>query len=648
MASRGLTISSESQQIIGAIKQGRHFVLSGGAGSGKTHTLVEVLNAATTEWPLKSIACITYTNAAADEILSRVEHRRLFVSTIHEFLWRNIKHFQRELKQVLVALINDEEQSKFKIANTEKIDDDFFDVLELGVQYKEYVRLKEGIISHDELLVLAHKMYESYPKLCDITKDTYPLICVDEYQDTDKLVVEILLRCLTRSSKKSVIGFFGDAMQSIYEGSVENLNDYGDCVQEIKKEQNRRNPQLVINLANKLRDDGLEQQPSTDINAPNMGAEGNVKQGSIQFLYSPSDNVRLEDVRKYLNWDFTTKTTGEVSTKELNLTHNLIATKAGYPDLMRIYDGDNILNYVKRLKKHIKEKNPTFVTQAKTLGEVLSGLKEGKTGKDLKAVNPTDGMQTYIEAHRVVYNGALTLPFDEIAAIYIDKDQLVDDQKEDTNDTGKLNSKRDQLIKHLHRIQNTIWLYQESKFGDFIRKVDIKITKQKDRVELKQRIEELVNAGDASIGDIIDRADQIGIVRIDDRLEKFKTQKKYVYDQVVNVPFSQFQALYKYLEGFTPFSTQHKTKGREFDNVLVVMDNGNWNSYNFDGLFTDQGKDTVLARTRKIFYVCCTRARENLAVYYHQPSQDVLNKAKELFGVENMHEISQNWGSGLT
>lgn len=639
MATQGLTISNESQQIINTIEQGKHFVLSGGAGSGKTHTLVEVLNAATTKWPLKSIACITYTNAAVDEILSRVDHPRLFVSTIHEFLWRNIKHFQRELKQALVELINDEEQTKFTITNTEKVDRNYFDELELGIQYKEYVRLKEGIISHDELLVLAHKMYETYPKLCGIIKDAYPLIFVDEYQDTDKLVVEILLRCLVKSNKQGVIGFFGDAMQSIYDGSVGNLEDYRDCVQEIKKEQNRRNPLLVINLANKLRDDGLQQKPSKDIRAPNMGADGNVKQGCIQFLYSQSDNVGLEDVRQYLSWDFTAKTTGEISTKELNLTHKLIANKAGYPDLMRVYDGDQILAYVARLKKHIKERCPTFTTQDQTLGNVITQLKAGKAGKELKAVEPTDGMQTYIEAHRAVYDGALTLAFDEIAAIYIDKDQLVDDQKEDTNDTGKPSSKRDQLIKHLHRIQNTIWLYQESKFGEFIRKVDIKITKQQDRVELKQCIEELVNTGNASIGEILNKADQYGIVKIDDRMEKFKKQKKYLYDQVANIPFSQFQALYQYLEGFTPFSTQHKTKGREFDNVLVVMDNGNWNSYNFDGLFTDQGKDTVLARTRKIFYVCCTRAKENLAVYYHQPSDAVLNKAKEWFGVENMHEI---------
>ena len=89
----------------------------------------------------------------------------------------------------------------------------------------------------------------------------------------------------------------------------------------------------------------------------------------------------------------------------------------------------------------------------------------------------------------------------------------------------------------------------------------------------------------------------------------------------------EFQELYQYLEGSTPFSTQHKTKGAEFNNVLVILDNGDWNKYNFEYLFTDSGTDSVRERTQKIFYVCCTRARENLAVYYHDPAPIVILKA---------------------
>jgi DNA helicase-2/ATP-dependent DNA helicase PcrA len=98
------------------------------------------------------------------------------------------------------------------------------------------------------------------------------------------------------------------------------------------------------------------------------------------------------------------------------------------------------------------------------------------------------------------------------------------------------------------------------------------------------------------------------------------------------VRFSEFQKLYDYLQGKTPFSTQHKTKGAEFDNVFILLDNGKWNDYNFENLFLGSGTESVLARTQKIFYVCCTRSKEKLAVFYHNPSLAVIAKAKEWFG----------------
>ena len=43
-----------------------------------------------------------------------------------------------------------------------------------------------------------------------------------------------------------------------------------------------------------------------------------------------------------------------------------------------------------------------------------------------------------------------------------------------------------------------------------------------------------------------------------------------------------------------------------------------------------------MSRTEKIFYVCCTRAKEQLAVFYHKPTTAVIDKAKEWFGKENI------------
>jgi len=637
MASQGLEaleLSEEAQSIMELIDQGSNFLLSGGAGSGKTYSLVEVIRAVIHAKPIATIACITYTNAAVQEIESRVDHPNLHVSTIHEFLWHNIKHFQAELQDTIIELINDEDELRFKKDDAVDVDRSFFENLENGIQYKEFVRIKHGIISHDELIIVAHKMYAKYQKLCAITKDTYPYIFLDEYQDTDKKVVEILLLHLKKSEKNNVVGFFGDAMQSIYEGSVGNLDAYKESthpqIQEVQKVQNRRNPLSIINLANLLRNDGLTQIASDDVLAPNMNPKGKVKDGSVLFLYSSDDD--LSRVRNNLGWDFT----DSKHTKELNLTHNLIANKAGFEGFMRIYDGDKILGYVKRLKAYIKNNSIVINTEGKTLEDVMSELQNGKSGSALSAVSPTNGMKEYISRYPANYQAALRYPYDEISSIYIDKDQLIDDKKNDTEDPGKVSSNRDDLIKHLFSIQHNIRLYQEKRFNEFIKHTDFNISSQEDKVRLKSIIEAFIQVGGKSVEQIIDEADTNNIVKIGDQLQFFKERKRYVYQQVAELPFSQFQKLYEYLEGFTPFSTQHKTKGAEFKNVFVILDDGRWNHYNFENLFTGQGNVSVLHRTQKIFYVCCTRTKESLAVFYHEPSTEVINKAKEWFGSENV------------
>ncbi len=143
-----------------------------------------------------------------------------------------------------------------------------------------------------------------------------------------------------------------------------------------------------------------------------------------------------------------------------------------------------------------------------------------------------------------------------------------------------------------------------------------------------------------TIGEVIDIAQRNSLVGKDDVLEKYKLANPYVFHRVSQVPYQEFRCLYQYLGGTTPFSTQHKTKGAEYDNVFVILDNGNWRNYNFEKLFTSEDlTNPVVKRTRKLFYVCCTRAKKNLAVYYKCPSQQVLDKALEWFGEENIMEI---------
>lgn len=629
MVETGLVLEKkdEFQQIMEHIKNGNNFLLSGGAGSGKTYSLVQVIKQVIEDNPTSKVSCMTYTNAAVKEIEERVNHNNLTVTTIHDFLWDNIKHFQKELKSTLVKLINDESETKIKIDN-ETVSPDYFDSLEETIQYKEYLRLKEGIISHDELLVVANSMFQRFPKLCDILKDRYQFIFIDEYQDTHKEVIEIFLTHLNQSKKKNIIGFFGDAMQSIYPDGIGNLDDYkgdeAEKVKEVKKEQNRRNPKLVYELANRLRvnADALVQTHSDDDNAPNM-LNGIVKDGNIKFAYSNDGN--LQTFRDYLGWDFL----DSKQTKELNLTHNLIAGKAGFRGLMEIYDRDRIIELKNKITKKIKEDNIEISEEA-TFGEVLDQVN--------LPVKPSTQVGQFITENNDLYTAARNYKFSDFRKIYLDKDQLLDDKKQDKEDENKKGSKRDHLIKHLFKIQNNISLYQNKKYNEFLRITDFRYNfKNIEQKRLLQKsIIELIDVGDKTIEQIITEANEKGICLVDDNLMRFIAEKEYVYNRVKNVRFSEFQKLYDYLEGATPFSTQHKTKGDEFSNVLVILDNGKWNDYNFEYLFLNTGTPSVLERTQKIFYVCCTRAKENLAVYYHNPKQAVLEKAKELFGAGNV------------
>jgi DNA helicase-2/ATP-dependent DNA helicase PcrA len=98
-----------------------------------------------------------------------------------------------------------------------------------------------------------------------------------------------------------------------------------------------------------------------------------------------------------------------------------------------------------------------------------------------------------------------------------------------------------------------------------------------------------------------------------------------------NCSVAQLWGYQIYVDGESPFSTQHSIKGSEFERVMVVLDDEEGKKstqYSYDKLFgikppsdTDKknqkaGKDSVLDRTRRLLYVCCSRAVRDLAVVF--------------------------------
>lgn len=629
----GFAMDKEVKEILEHIAQNHHFLLSGGAGSGKTYTMVQVIRAVLDAYPGANIACMTYTNAAASEIEHRINDSRLSVSTIHDFLWNNIQNYQKELKKAIIECSRGD-GAKIKSKDfPDGLPNGYFDNLEeqVNIQYKEYVKLKGGIISHDEILAVAEYMFGHSDRLIDIVKSRYRFIFIDEYQDTHLEVVSILLEFFQRTSKACTIGFFGDSMQAIYDTGIGDIECYihreenpEGIVYEVQKPMNRRCPRSVINLVNQLRTDGLEQEP----------IETNVE-GTCRFFYSASnDESKLKTLLKNDGWNFDPK-----ETKELRLTHNLISAEAGFKTLLEIHNADPIMDYRDKVDKRVRELG--WDCLGLTFGDVLARL-EADDKENSKKWSPTPGQHTFIDENIKLFDYAKTLDYQAFLKCFTTKEQLIDDTDDDTEKKSVAGSNLSPLNKHLFRIEEVLRLYAERKYNDFIKKTSFKnISRFEQKKELKQAIDEIVGLdSDVKIGMVIDIADRMGLCVIDDKLNSYIEKNEYIYHRILDVDYAEVRNVYDYILQQQPFSTQHKSKGLEFDNVLVLLDNGKWSKYNFASLFIEtKTTENVKLRTRKLFYVCCTRAKKNLAVFYPAPSADIVESAKRLFGEQNVIDL---------
>jgi len=94
---------------------------------------------------------------------------------------------------------------------------------------------------------------------------------------------------------------------------------------------------------------------------------------------------------------------------------------------------------------------------------------------------------------------------------------------------------------------------------------------------------------------------------------------KIFYDALFGLSYTQVSSFISFFNKHTPFATTHGVKGAEFDTVFVVLDDAgaNWNIYSFTKYLNGEDSKSNpgrLIKTRNVFYVCCSRAKRNLAV----------------------------------
>ena len=324
---------SVDQKIIEALEQGKNFLVEAGAGSGKTYSLNKVIEwIQSNKWleysrRKQSVACITFTNAAVDVIRERLPQDTFICpSTIHAFAWNAIKQFQAFL---IRYILNETEFQKFEIDSSTIKEVTYT----LGIPYEE-----DGIfyLGHNHILTLFQALLDS-PKFRRIFEDKYPLILIDEYQDTNKLIIYKFIEHFISQKTGPQFGFFGDAWQTIYGDGCGFIEDENLTV--IKKGSNFRSAPKIVELLNQLRPD-LPQTSAIDnfkgeVIAITCEDYKGVREMNRPFqgdLPTSEFKARINNIKSKINNEYPKTETLKI----LMITHKTLAKQQGYEQLFNI------------------------------------------------------------------------------------------------------------------------------------------------------------------------------------------------------------------------------------------------------------------------------------------------------------------------
>ncbi|KVF64804.1 MULTISPECIES: UvrD-helicase domain-containing protein [Burkholderia cepacia complex] len=324
-----------------ALDAGRSFRLEAGAGAGKTYSLVAALKRLIAErGPTlvqagQKVACITFTEVARNEIAQEIEdHPAILVDTIHGFSWAFLRQFQKALRD----LVSEMEDRREKINQGGGVGAKSVDY-ELGFFGVDKDRITLG---HDDIPVMMATLLHR-EKFRHILAQQFPVIFIDEYQDTHRQFMEAITEHFLEPKAGPLVGLFGDHWQTIYRSEYE-LAAYP--IEEIGKGSNFRSVPVIVDVLNKLRPELA--QAVRDPNAIGEARFFHTNAYKGQRTNEPHSKEDLppelarstrDSLMKRLQaegWELS-------KTKILMLTHNVLAAEQGYPNIAEIFSGRNDL-----------------------------------------------------------------------------------------------------------------------------------------------------------------------------------------------------------------------------------------------------------------------------------------------------------------
>ncbi len=583
------------------------FVVTAGAGSGKTTSLIKAMDriiaahGATMLMKKQRVACITYTEVAANEIREDVNADALVhVSTIHSFYWTIASSFQADIKiwlrmdlQRRIADLVEKAANFGRRVRQNTRDNNKLDQERLARHLEEIERVTsfrygmggdypKGILGHEDIIQLADHLLKTRPLFRRLVALNYPFVFIDESQDTFEEVVESFKLVEAQMRGRFCIGFFGDPMQKIYLRGAGSIG-LEDGWKGITKPENFRCAQSILQVANAIRaqGDGLKQERG--LHEVIDGKEQPVK-GSARIFILPKTMNRNEALAKVRAWCAETDVDEgwaqpELAVKILVIVHRIAAKRLGWDGIFAA----------------LSEKAPDSIKQGLLdgtgwpvqpfLGFVLPLVSAMQDGNEFEAMSMLRSRCPRLAASNLAgKNGAQLLR--EVRESQLELVRMMSDESSSIRDVAM----------HLRATG---------------------------LLALDERLERVLGLQGAPAD--AEGGEAEGGLPSDLPVLKF-----------LDCPAPQLTSYGRYISEGSPFATQHGVKGAQFDRVLVVMDEeeNDYRLYDYEKVLGDakasaadraafaNGEDNTWGRTLRLLYVCCTRAKRGLALVFFVADPD--------------------------
>ncbi len=587
------------------LEKPKSFFLYAGAGTGKTRAVVEALAYFRDRYGTlfrqsgQKVAVITYTNAACDEIRRRTDFDPIFaVSTIHSFAWEQICTYHKDISAWLrERLYNDITELHAKQASgrsgtkaaadrevqieskEERLQN--LDVIKQFTYNPNGENIDTNSLNHAEVIAISAAFLSDKPLMRQILVQKYPVLLIDESQDTQKNLIDAFFTLQEKHPDRFSLGLFGDTMQRIYaDGKVGLKQAVPAGWEKPELSVNHRCPKRIVTLLNRIRSevDGARQEPRQD-----------AQEGVLRlFLINDVDDVdklkietaaanKMAEVTADNEW------MNQKAFKVLTLEHHMAARRGGF-------DG--------------------FFEPLYRIGNFKTGLLDGTL----------NGVAFFKQQVLPLVQNMRSRDRFAVARIVKDHSPIMSPKRL----SGSANSIED--IRTAGRSVESVFSLWNDDTDPVLLNI-LKVINHEDLFDIPSVFAPILSDTDG-------QEEEVESVPAD--AEDDRSPEVDAWREALSVPFSQFEKYAEYISDKSRFGTHQGIKGLQFPRVMVILDDNEARGFMFsyekllgakaltrtDEKNRVERKDTSVDRTRRLFYVTCSRAQQSLAVIVYTKEAD--------------------------